>query len=194
MFGSSKDSQGFVNDLGMQGIFELRVTKPDGTIRKQFAEFNWAREFRKAGIALPNISYITGTKRDEVVVRNLVTNAGFAGAAARLGDDATEAKFNYLAVGIGTTAANAADTTLESEIVDSGLARATATVSRVTTTQTDDTHQLVKSWSVSGTKAVTEIGMLNAGAGGVLLGRNVFSAVNVLSGDSFQATYKIKCA
>ena len=100
------------------------------------------------------------------------------------------AAFTYLAVGIGTTAADAADTALESEIVDSGLERAAATCSRVTTDVTNDTAQLLKSWSVTGTKAVTEAGALNAASTGTLLGRQVFSAINVVSGDTLQITYK----
>lgn len=196
MFGAKKKGgKGTVaGNLGMHGVFEMKVIKKDGSVRKQFAEFKLARKFRKFGLALPRIKGVTGRMSDTVEVGNLITNAGFAGAAARLGDDATEAKFNYLAVGTGTTAANAADTTLETEIVDSGLARATATVSRVTTTIANDTHQLVKSWSVTGTKAITECGMLNAAAAGVLLGRNVFAAISVENTDTFQLTYKVKCS
>jgi len=94
-------------------------------------------------------------------------------------------------VGIGTTAANAADTALESEITDSGLARAAATCTRVTTTETNDTAQLVVSFDVSGSKNVTEIGMLNAASAGVLLGRQVFTALPLIAGDTYAATYKI---
>jgi len=127
-------------------------------------------------------------------VVNTITNAGKAEIANLAGNVSTPAAFTYIAVGIGTTAANAADTTLESEIVDSGLERASATVSRVTTTVTNDTLQLVKSFSVTGTKAVTEVGALNASSSGVLLGRQVFSAVNVVSGDTLAITYKFKFA
>lgn len=123
-------------------------------------------------------------------VKNIITNAGLAGLASRINGDGSEAAFTYLAVGIGTTAADATDTALESEITDSGLARAAATCSRVTTTQTNDTAQLLKSWSVTGTKAVTECGALNAAADGTLLGRQVFSAVNVVNSDVLQITYK----
>lgn len=180
--------------IGFKGWAEIQVIKPDGTARKQFAEWGWAHKLRKAGHALPNIPLLTGRMTNKVIVTNLITNAGFAGAAARLGSDATEVKFDYIAVGTGTTAAAAGDTTLETEITDSGLARAAGTVSRVTTTQTNDTHQVAKTFTVTGTKAVTEMGLLNASSGGVLLGRNVFSAVNVVNGDSLVATYKVKCA
>lgn len=126
---------------------------------------------------------------DSREIKNLIVTAGKAGMASRLNGSGGEAAFTYLAVGIGTGAAAAGDTTLGSEITDSGLARAAATVSRVTTTVTNDTARLVYSWTVSGTKAVTEAGAFNASSAGTLLGRQVFSAINVESGDTLQLTY-----
>lgn len=134
-------------------------------------------------------------KHDTGWLKNLLTDAGMAGLASRVNGDGSEAAFTALAVGIGTTAAAQGNTTLESEITDSGLARAAATASRVTTTEINDTARLVKQWSVSGTKAVTEVGILNnATSGGTLLCRQVFTAVNVVSGDTLQVTYDIVCA
>lgn len=125
-------------------------------------------------------------------IRNLITSAGKAGLASRLNGSGAEAVFSYLAVGTGTGAAAVGDTTLGTEIVDSGLARAAATCTRVTTSVTNDTAQLDKTWSVTGTKAVTEVGAFNASSGGVLLGRQVFSAINVVNGDSLQLIYKFQ--
>ena len=176
------------------GFFTLQVKKADGTIRKQFAEFKWAHKLRLAGYALPNIFGLTGLYANSVGVKNLVTNAGFAGIAARIGSDSTEVLFNYIATGTGTNAANASDTTLQTELASSGLTRATGTVSRVTTSVTNDTHQVAKTFTVTGTQAVTEVGLLNASSSGVLLGRNVFSAVNVVNGDSLAVTYQVKVA
>lgn len=122
---------------------------------------------------------------------NLVTNAGKAGIASRINGSGGEAAFTYIAVGTGTTAAAAGNTTLETEITDSGLARANATASRVTTTVTNDTAQLVQTFTVTGTKAVTESGVLNASSSGVLAARQVFSAINVVNGDSLQITWKL---
>lgn len=133
-----------------------------------------------------------GVVKERREIKNLITSAGKAGLAGLLCGDGSLSAFTYLAVGIGTTAANAADTTLESEITTSGLGRAAATISRVTTAVTNDTAQLVKSWAVTGTKAITEIGALNAASTGILLGRQVFAAVNVADGDTFQATYKFQ--
>lgn len=143
------------------------------------------------GVQIP---FITGNFHNSRIVANLVTNAGFAGVASRINGAGAEAAFTYIAVGTGTTAAAAGNTALETEITDSGLERANSTASRVTTTQTNDTAQLVNTFTVTGTKAVTESGVLNAGAAGVLLCRQVFSAINVVNGDSLQVTWKVKAA
>ena len=174
------------------GFFTLQVTKADGSVRKQFKEYGWAHKLRLNGHALPNIFGITGYMSEKVGIKNLVTNAGFAGIAARIGSDSTEVLFNYIAVGTGTNAANASDTTLQTELASSGLTRATGTVSRVTTSVTNDTHQVAKTFTVTGTQAVTEVGLLNASSSGTLLGRNVFSAVNVVNGDTLVVTYQVK--
>lgn len=134
-----------------------------------------------------------GNVKDRRVLSNLITNAGLAEVAGLI-NGVTSGPFDYIAVGTGTTAAAAGNTTLETEIADSGLSRAQGTTSRVTTTQTNDTAQVTKTFSVTGTKAVTEAGLLDASSGGVLLARQVFSAVNVINGDSLQITWKIAVA
>lgn len=135
--------------------------------------------------------YRDGKLIDERKVKNTITNAGLGETTNLMGNVATPAYFTYLAVGIGTTAATAANTALESEIVDSGLVRAGATVTQETTTVANDTLQLMKSWTVTAAKAVTECGILNAASVGDLLGRQVFAAINVTSGDTLQVTYQV---
>lgn len=137
------------------------------------------------------IPMLTGAWVGEMEISNLITTAGKAGVASRINGAGSEAAFTYIEVGIGTTAAAIGDTALESAITDSGLARASATASRVTTDTTNDTAQLVVTFTVSGTKAVTESGVFNASSAGVLLCRQTFSAINVVSGDSLQITWKI---
>jgi len=123
---------------------------------------------------------------------NLIVDDGLAGIASRLNGDGSEAVFTTFAVGTGTTAAAAGDSALETEITDSGLARAAATVGRETDTATNDTATWDKTWTVTGTKAVTECGIINnVVSGGTLLGRRVFSAINVANGYTLQLIYKI---
>lgn len=128
------------------------------------------------------------------IVRNLIVSAGKAGMASRLNGSGSEAVFTYLAVGTGTTSPAAGNTALEAEIVDSGLARVNATASRVTTSVANDTARLTTTFTVTGTKAVTEAGILNAASSGTLLCRQTFSAVNVVNGDSLQLTYSVQCS
>jgi len=123
---------------------------------------------------------------------NMVVDDGFAGVASRINGHGSEAVFTTLAVGIGTTAAAKGDSTLESEISDAGLNRGAATVGSESTTEPDDTATWDKTWTATGTKAVTECGILNnIAAAGVLLGRRVFSAINVANGYTLQVVYKV---
>jgi len=126
-------------------------------------------------------------------VKNTITNAGLA-QIALLAGDASAVPFTYLALGTGTDAAAATDTTLKTETSDSGLARAAATVSRVTTSVSNDTLQLSKAFTSAASAAVTECGIFNASSDGTLLGRQVFSAINVISGDVLTITYKVSFA
>ena len=123
-------------------------------------------------------------------IKNTITNASLAEMSGLVGNTGSKTAFTYLAAGTGTTAAGATDTSLETEITDTGLERASATVSQVTTTATNDTLQLLKAWTATGAKAITECGAFNASSAGTMLGRQVFSAVNTAADDVFQLTYK----
>lgn len=133
---------------------------------------------------------------------NLITNTGKAAAASRINGSGGEAAFTSIGQGTGTTAAAVGDTALETEKKADGtaasgvhaLATASVTASRVTTTVTNDTAQLVGTISETATMAITESGVFNADTNGVMIARQVFSAINVVSGDSLQFTWKIKAA
>lgn len=132
-----------------------------------------------------------GKVKEKRTIRNKIVNAGLAAIAGLLLSDVSVDDFDYIAVGTGTDAAAAGDTTLGTEITDSGLERAAGTGTRETTTVANDTAQLTKTFTVTGTKAVTEAGILNAAAAGTLLARQVFSAINVVSGDSLAINWQI---
>lgn len=125
-------------------------------------------------------------------IKNLIVDDGLAGLASRLNGDGAEAVFTTLALGIGTTGAAAGDSTLESEIVDTGLDRGASTVGRETDSATDDTATFDKTWTATGVKAVTEFGVLNnVAAGGTLMGRQTFGAITTANGYTLQMIYKI---
>lgn len=140
------------------------------------------------GIRIP---YITGVWSSHIRRTNLVTNAGKAGVASRINGSGGEAAFTYIATGTGATAAALGDTTLQTELAASGLSRANSTASRITTDVTNDTARLQNTFTVTGTAAVTESGVLNAASVGTLLARQTFSAINVVNGDSLQITWDV---
>jgi hypothetical protein len=143
------------------------------------------------GVRVP---FLTGSWVDELVISNLITNTGMAGVASRINGHGSEAAFTYIAIGTGATAAAAADSALQAETTTNGGARAAGTVGRETTAQTNDTANLVKTFAITGSLAITESGVLNAASVGILLNRQVFSAVNLVNTDNFQVTHKFQVA
>ena len=106
--------------------------------------------------------------------------------------DGAPTAFSYLELGTSDTAAANSQTALVAAITDSGLARASSTVTNETTTLTGDTMQFVKSWTASGTKTVKEIGTFNASSGGEMLQRYVLTTPRALvSSDTYTLTVKI---
>lgn len=122
---------------------------------------------------------------------NIITNASLAVMSGLVGNTGSQTAFTYLAVGTSSTAVAASQTALQAEITDSGLARAAATVSRTTTTQTNDTLQLTYTWSVTGSKTIEEIGVFNAASSGTMLARGLTTSKSVVNGDQFVGTYQI---
>jgi len=122
---------------------------------------------------------------------NSITNAGMAEVAGLILTDVGGVAFDYIAIGTGTTAPAATDTALELEI-----ARKAGTGTRVTTAVTNDTAQIVATFSsadgLTGTHNVSEAGVFNAATGGVMLFRQTFTAKSVDwdAGDTLEVTAK----
>lgn len=130
-------------------------------------------------------------KVDRYEGENIITNAGKA-LIASLAGDATAVPFTYLELGTSSTAVAATDTTLTAAITDTGLARVAATVSRTTTSVTNDTLQLVGSWTASGVKVILEIGSFNAASTGTMLNHKVVSSLTTANGDVVQYTVTVQ--
>lgn len=168
----------------------ITLTGPDGKRKALWQENKWGRALRMAGFEC-RIPGLTGHKTLEMQSHNLITNAGHAAANARMSGQGSYNPFVNIAIGTGTTAAAVADTALQTEITTGGGARGAAVASQVTTSVTNDTTQLVKTFTFTAPFAVTEEGILDsATTGGTLLAHQVFAAVNVASGDSLQITHK----
>jgi hypothetical protein len=129
----------------------------------------------------------------------MITNAARAAISARLYGTAAAA-FGAIGIGTSSTAAAATDTALVAGVKADGTAdggvhavpTASVAASSVTTTITNDTAQFQGTVTASASIAVTESGLFNADTNGTMLARQVFSAVNLSSGDSLQITWKIK--
>jgi hypothetical protein len=179
-----------------------------GNIKKMFQENALCRFLIKNELLDPNwinekrgkiLSLFLGHWANSRVVANLVTSAGKAAIASRINGAGSEALFDKIGWGTGATAAAAGDTALQAEKDASGATSTThvvssATCSRVTTSVTNDTAQMVGTATATGTIAITESGVFNAATAGTLLARQVFTAVNVVSGDSIQFTWKIQAS
>ena len=182
----------------------------NGILVPIFQENNLAIMLLKKGILsplwinsifAPFLSIFLGKWDNEKDSRNLVVTTGKAAAASRINGSGGEAAFTAIGQGIGVTAPVAGNTALETERTAAGgatavhaLNTAAVTVSRVTTTVTNDTAQLVGTITEAATLAITESGVFNADTAGTMLCRQTFSAVNVISGDSLQFTWRIACA
>jgi hypothetical protein len=129
---------------------------------------------------------------DSCKVHNKMTNASLAVISGLVGNTGSQTAFTYLELGTSSTATSAAHTTLQAAITDTGLARASATVSRTTTTQTNDTLSLTKTWTASGAKTIEEIGVFNASSGGVMLCRALTGSKATANGNVVVATYTIQ--
>lgn len=128
------------------------------------------------------------------VGKNTITNASLAVVSWLLGNTGSQTAFTYLANGSDNTAAAASQTALQSENTTNWSARAAATVSRVTTTQTNDTLQLVKTWTFTWSITVQEVGIFNNPTTGVMLWRKVVSSKTFGDTDTYTLTYQIVLA
>lgn len=125
-----------------------------------------------------------GKVKEERRFHNLITTAGkrkllLASSANQLN------AFAYCAIGTSSTAANAADTTLGTEIARSSV---------ITPTNSPDADHLQFQTTFAagtGTGTIVESGLLDAASAGTLLCHQVFGAITKGSGDSLQITWSI---
>jgi len=125
-----------------------------------------------------------------VVDYRVVTTAFITALATALHTQASAGDLFYHALGTGTTAAAITDTGMGTELTTeyTGDVRATGTH-----TSAAGVYESVGTNTIdSGTPAVTEHGVMGAASGAsTLIDRHVFSAVNMVSGDSLVSTYQL---
>jgi len=154
--------------------------------------YGWRPRVKPAGVFHFVHRRADGTLVEERDVPNLIVSAGLAALAGLSIATGHTNAFDYIAIGTGVTAPVAGNTTLGTEITTGGGARALATLSRVTTTVTNDTARLVKTFTFTSSFAVTEAGVLDSAAVGTLLCRQTFTAINVVSTETLEVTYSIQ--
>jgi len=127
---------------------------------------------------------LTISINDEVVrdIDNLVVTTGKGYVASRM-KDATATAMSHMAVGTGSTAAAAADTTLGGESARVALASTTVSGAVVTYVATFPAG--------TGTAALTEAAVLNASSSGTMLCRTVFLTVNKSANDSMSISWAV---
>lgn len=133
-----------------------------------------------------DIKIIRANGRSEIFkVDNLVVTVGRAHIADQLAAQ-LQAQMGYMAIGSGTTAADAANTALETEI-----SRKTMTVTQGTGA---DANKIVYycEWAAGeGTGDISEAGMFNAAAAGTMLSRTVFPVKAKGDGDSLSIQWTV---
>jgi hypothetical protein len=122
-----------------------------------------------------------GLVKHEQTLHNLITTAGRNAIVSRLASSPGTAVPTHMAIGTGTTAAAAGDTTLQTELDRNALTSNTASTNVLT---------MVGDWAAGdGTGSITEAGVLSASSGGTLFSRAVFTAIPKGAGDTLQITW-----
>jgi hypothetical protein len=124
-----------------------------------------------------------------LVGKHLVVTAGKNYVAACFDNTNEPENLKFHGYGTGTTAAASGDTALQTELTTqyaTDNARPTGTQAHST-----NTYTTVGTLSPDATVAITEWGLLSqaSNAGGTLFDHQVFSAINLVSGDSLATTY-----
>ena len=123
-----------------------------------------------------------GKIKEEHEFKNLVVTVGKNFVASRMVGTAANV-MSHMAIGSSGTAAAAGDTALGGELGRVALASATSTANVVTYTATFPAG--------TGTGAVVEAGVFNAGTAGTMLCRTTFAVVNKGADDAMSVTWTV---
>lgn len=151
----------YFDGLACRENTEIRLFGPDGSPKKLWAENRLGRMLRRSGHEV-RIPFVTGRMSYVLLNHNLISNVGHAAANGKLSNQGGYGNFLNIAIGQNTSSAAATDCALGYEITTNGGARGAATASQVTTTVTNDTTQLVKTFSFTASFAITEEGIFDS--------------------------------
>jgi hypothetical protein len=125
-----------------------------------------------------------GRVKAHQITHNLVVTAGRNHMADQMAEQ-DEAAMSHMAIGTGTTAVDATDTALETELDRNAL-------TSITQGTGSDAHKVtyVGDWAAGdGTGAITEAGIFNSASAGTMLCRTVFAVKNKGAGDTLTLTW-----
>lgn len=123
-----------------------------------------------------------GVVKHEEEFKNLVVSTGLNYLVSRA-KDATATAMSHMALGSGTTAAAAGQTTLVTELGRVSLTSTTVSSNTITYAATFNPG--------TATGAVTEAGIFNAASAGTMLARVVFAVVNKAAGDTLTVSWTV---
>lgn len=133
-------------------------------------------------VVIETFDQATGQLKERREIKNLVVSVGKAFIASRMVGTAA-AVMSHMAVGSSSTAPAAGDTTLGTELGRVALSSLTSAGAVVTHSATFPAG--------TGTGAVVEAGVFNAGSAGTMQCRTVFPVVNKGADDAMQITWTV---
>ena len=124
-----------------------------------------------------------GALKESIRKDNIIVNGGFDFICDAISNASRGAIMNYIAIGTGSTAPAATQTTLVTELVRQSATYAHTAGTKVFTLST--TYA-----AGTGTGAIVEAGVFNAASAGTMLDRVVFSVINKGADDTLTATFQ----
>jgi len=119
-----------------------------------------------------------------------ITHGGSAIIADRIKNTPTVASPRWVGIGVGATGAGRTAAKTDTGLSTAAESRVEGTESRVTTTETNDTYQVVGIITATAPRDVDEAGLFNASSGGTMFLSATFAVVALATNDSLQLTCK----
>ena len=139
---------------------------------------------KATGKVFVTVTGANGEVKQQFEVPNLVVTTGKNHIAAKIAATTNSpAAMTHMAIGTGSTAPAAGDTTLGTETGRVSLSGSVVSTNTITYTATFPAG--------TGSGAITEAGIFNASTAGTMLCRTTFPAVNKQAGDSIAVTWAV---
>jgi hypothetical protein len=172
-------------NFGMMDTLELKVFR-DGKLIAERETSPRMLTLRVPTLKNVYVKFLKVLGLGDKYAGDLVVNAGIKDVAQMIYD-----QYDY--VGIGTSAANPVDPT-QTALGAQVETRVAPAKSIIMTTIADDTAQFSGQFTLTAPRVLKESGLFVLATGGVMLARQVFSDINLNSGDIVTFVWKIQVA